>query len=483
MNREWTKKTLRKQEKLFLPENVEQILDCSSDGIWITDGEGIVLYMNRTNEKMIGVTREEMLGRSCADLVKEKVFQNSATMRAIEERKQVTVNGYNYRTKLHVLVTSTPLLAADGHIRYVINNVRDMTELNRTMEELKQKDEVIREQTQEIQNLLTLRTNRKINTDMVVASPAMIRILDMAQRVGQFESTVLLMGESGVGKEVVANEIVSSSLRADRSFIKVNCGAIPENLIESELFGYEAGAFTGAAKNGKMGLFELANHGTILLDEIGELSLHLQVKLLRVLQDRCIQRVGGTQKKELDIRVIAATNADLKKKVGEGTFRGDLYYRLNVVAIEIPPLRQRKEDIPQLIRFYADKYSKKYNIDKEFSEDCIQHMMRYRWPGNIRELQNVVENLIIMTDGKKIGTDSLPERFRESSGELKFTAPLGQDQSLSLKDAVREVEIQIIRRTLDACGSTREAARILGVNQSTIVRKLQQAKSENGEET
>jgi transcriptional regulator with PAS, ATPase and Fis domain len=286
-----------------------------------------------------------------------------------------------------------------------------------------------------------------------------------------------------VGKEVVANEIVSSSLRADRSFVKVNCGAIPENLIESELFGYEAGAFTGAAKNGKMGLFELANHGTILLDEIGELSLHLQVKLLRVLQDRCIQRVGGTQKKELDIRVIAATNADLKKKVEEGTFRGDLYYRLNVVAIEIPPLRQRKEDIPQLIRFYADKYSKKYNIDKEFSEDCIQHMMRYRWPGNIRELQNVVENLIIMTDGKKIGTDSLPERFRESSGELKFTAPLGQDQSLSLKDAVREVEIQIIRRTLDACGSTREAARILGVNQSTIVRKLQQAKSENGEET
>lgn len=479
MSRELAKRTLRGQERLFLPENVEQILDCSSDGIWVTDGEGTVLYMNRTNERMLGVTREEMIGRNCADLVKEKVFQYSATMKAIEEKKQVSLNGYNYRTKLHVLITSTPLLADDGHIRYVINNVRDMTELNRIVDELKQKDEVIREQTKEIQNLLTLRTNRKINTDMVVASPEMIRILDMAQRVGQFESTVLLMGESGVGKEVVANEIVSSSLRAENSFVKVNCGAIPENLIESELFGYEPGAFTGASKNGKMGLFELANHGTILLDEIGELSLHLQVKLLRVLQDRCIQRVGGTKKKELDIRVIAATNANLKKKVEEGSFRGDLYYRLNVVTIEIPPLRQRKEDIPQLIRFYADKYSKKYKIEKEFSEDCINHMMEYSWPGNIRELQNVVENLIIMTEGRKIETDSLPERFRESSGDLRLVTYLPGDRQMPLKDAVREIETQIILRTMEKCQSTREAARILGVNQSTIVRKLQQAKEEN----
>ena len=479
MSRELPKKTLRRQEKLFLPENVEQILDCSSDGIWITDGEGTVLYMNRTNEHMLGVTREEMIGRNCADLVKEKVFQYSATMKAIEEKKQVSLNGYNYRTKLHVLITSTPLLAEEGHIRYVINNVRDMTELNRIVDELKQKDEVIREQTKEIQNLLTLRTNRRVNTDMVVASPEMIRILDMAQRVGQFESTVLLMGESGVGKEVVANEIVSSSLRAEKSFVKVNCGAIPENLIESELFGYEPGAFTGASKNGKMGLFELANHGTILLDEIGELSMHLQVKLLRVLQDRCIQRVGGTKKKELDIRVIAATNADLRKKVEEGTFRGDLYYRLNVVTIEIPPLRQRTEDIPQLIRFYADKYSKKYNIEKEFTEDCIQHMMKYSWPGNIRELQNVVENLIIMTDGSRIETDSLPERFRDSSGELRLVTYLQSDRSMPLKDAVREIENQIILRTMEKCGSTREAAKLLGVNQSTIVRKLQQAREES----
>ena len=275
---------------------------------------------------------------------------------------------------------------------------------------------------------------------------------------------------------MVADEIVRSSLRCEKSFVKVNCGAIPENLIESELFGYEAGAFTGASRNGKMGLFELADHGTILLDEIGELPPQLQVKLLRVLQDRCIQRVGGTKKKEIDIRVIAATNADLMKMVDEGKFRRDLYYRLNVVTIQIPPLRQRLEDIPQLIHFYTEKYTKKYNIEKEFSEECIRCMIKYSWPGNIRELQNVVENLVIMTDSPKIEVDSLPEQFKVSDTQLPIDNYLQEGMDSSLKDTMRNIETQIILRAMEKYKNTREVATALGVNQSTIVRKLQQAR-------
>lgn len=479
MSQKERKALLKENPEFFLPETIERILDCFSDGIWITDGKGIVLYVNRTNQTMIGVTKEEMLGKNCSDLVKQKVFQHSATMEAIKKRKVVTMMGFNYQTRLHVLITSTPLLDDKGNVQYVINSVRDITQLKQTMEELQNKEQIIMEQSQEIQKLLHLRPGKKDGSNIVVASPAMIKILDMAQRVGQFDSTVLLMGESGVGKEVVADEIVRSSLRDGKPFVKVNCGAIPENLIESELFGYEAGAFTGASRNGKMGLFELADHGTILLDEIGELPPQLQVKLLRVLQDRCIQRVGGTKKKELDIRVIAATNADLKKMVEEGKFRSDLYYRLNVVTIQIPPLRQRSEDIPQLIYFYTEKYTKKYNIGKEFSEECIRCMMKYTWPGNIRELQNVVENLVIMTDGEKIEVDSLPEKFHVSDTQPYIDTYLQEGTTSSLKDTVRDIETQIILRAMDKYKNTRDAARALGVNQSTIVRKLQQARNKD----
>lgn len=476
MSQKETKASRKDSSKVFISETMELILDCSSDGIWITDGEGVVLYVNRANEEMIGVTKDEMLGKKCSELVEEKIFKHSATMESIKKRKVVTMMGFNYQTNLHVLITSTPILDSKGDVQYVINNVRDITQLQRTMEELQYKEQVIIEQNQEIHNLLHLKKSKKISEHMVAASPAMLRILEMAQRVGQFESTVLLMGESGVGKEVVADEIVRSSLRSGKSFVKVNCGAIPENLIESELFGYEAGAFTGASRNGKMGLFELADHGTILLDEIGELPPQLQVKLLRVLQDRCIQRVGGTKKKEVDIRVIAATNADLKKMVDEGEFRRDLYYRLNVVTIQIPPLRQRTEDIPQLIHFYTEKYTKKYNIGKEFSEECIRCMMKYPWPGNIRELQNVVENLVIMTDGPKIEVESLPEQFKAADTQLQIDTYLLEGMESSLKDTMRNIETQIILRAMEKYNNTRDVARVLGVNQSTIVRKLQQAR-------
>ena len=460
------------EKKVMLVEDMEEILNYSSDGIWITDGDGYVLYVNRTNEIMLGVPREEMLGKSCEELVRKKVFQSSATMESIKTKKSVTMMGYNYKTAMHVLITSNPLLAEDGSIRYVINNVRDMTQLKTTMTQLRRKEQVISEQQEEIHSLLSLKNQQEGDRSVIAVSPKMKKILDMARRAGQFDSTVLILGESGTGKEVIADEIVRNSSRSGKAYVKVNCGAIPENLIESELFGYDPGAFTGASKKGKMGLFELANEGTILLDEIGELPQHLQVKLLRVLQERKIQRVGGTKEIMLDIRVLAATNADLKGMVDEGKFRSDLYYRLNVVSISIPPVRERREDIPQLLLHYKNEYTRKYAIQKEFSEKAVQCLCRYDWPGNIRELQNVVENLVIMTEGPRIDTESLPEQIQERAEERSSIFSAG-DEIRPLKEAVEDIEEMMIRRALEKFGSTREAAKALGVNQSTIVRKIQ----------
>lgn len=470
------------KKRTFLPEDIESILDCSYDGIWVTDGEGKVLYVNDTNEKMIGIPKEDMVGRYCSDLVNEKFFQSSATMEVVESKKPVSVMGYNYRTKMHVLITSNPIFDADNQIKYIINNVRDMTQIKQTLSQMQKKDKVIDEQRREIENLLTLKQEEQAyHSDIVVVSKKMEQVVECARRVGRFDSTTLILGESGVGKEVVAKEIVRTSKRSEKPFVKVNCGAIPEPLLESELFGYEKGAFTGADKNGKMGLFELANKGTIFLDEVAELPLHLQVKLLRVLQEREVTRVGGTRPIDLDVRVIAATNNNLEEMVKEGTFRKDLYYRLNVVTIEIPPLRERREDIPQLLKYFAEMFCNEYQIQKEFMEETIKVMIDYDWPGNIRELQNVVENLIIMTNEARIEPESLPVQFMKKSMTAN-SFYTDDDEIIPLKDALQNTEKILISRAIKKYGSTRAAAEALGVNQSTIVRKMQTLREEEQED-
>lgn len=465
----------RSDEKLFLSKEMEYILDSSLDGIWITDGKGIVLYVNQSNERMIGISKEDMLGRNCKELVEKKYFQSSATMEAIKTKSAVTMRGYNYRTNIHVLISSKPILDKQNNVLYVINNVRDETQMKEAMTLLRRKDRMIHEQQEKIQSLLSLQNKKTEDYEVIAASQKMKQVLNMAERVGHFDSTVLILGESGSGKEVIADTIVRNSSRMGQAFVKVNCGAIPENLIESELFGYEAGAFTGASKKGKMGMFELANKGTILLDEIGELPQHLQVKLLRVLQERKIVRVGGVETVDLDIRVLAATNADLEQLVRDGVFRSDLYYRLNVVTIDIPPLRERREDIPKLIQYYKEIYTKKYGLKKEFSEKSVAAMCSYGWPGNIRELQNVIENLVIMTDGERIEYNSLPAQIK---GAQRIDSMITIDKIMPLKDAVESIEQEMIQRALEKYGNTRAAAKALGVNQSTVVRKMQALKKE-----
>lgn len=298
----------------------------------------------------------------------------------------------------------------------------------------------------------------------------MENILQLAAKIADVDSTVLILGESGVGKEVIARFIHKRSHRDKGPFVKINCGAIPETLLESELFGYETGAFTGAKRQGKPGLIEMANEGTLFLDEIGELPLNLQVKLLQVLQEHRLVRIGGIKPITVNIRVIAATNRDIENMVKKGEFREDLFYRLNVVPITIPPLRERRDDIIPLIYHFLEEYNRKYDKAKKISAEAKDILIKYNWPGNVRELENTVERLVVTVEEDVILPHHLPENLKEINIPLKV---VNVDGIIPLKDAVEMVERQLLHKAVEQCNSTYDIAKILGVNQSTVVRKIQ----------
>jgi transcriptional regulator with PAS, ATPase and Fis domain len=319
-------------------------------------------------------------------------------------------------------------------------------------------------------------------------SPQMQSVVRNTKRAAGTDATILLLGESGVGKEGIARLIHQMSPRSNKPFVKLNCGAIPESLIESELFGYAPGAYTGADRNGRKGIFEEADGGTVFLDEIGELPLSSQVKLLHVLQDRCFKRVGDTRTIKIDVRIIAATNRDLEKEVALGRFRKDLYYRLCVLPVEIPPLRQRVEDIEPLISFFLQKLHAKYNITRTVSRDALKALMHYPWPGNIRELENVLERLVLTTENTEITVFDLPASMREKiypaaalaveGGQSKYaetsSKPIIIQQIISLKEATTLVEKELLQMAKERSSSTYDIAKMLGVDQSTVSRKLKQ---------
>ena len=296
-----------------------------------------------------------------------------------------------------------------------------------------------------------------------------------ADCVARIDSTVVLSGESGVGKEVFAKYIRDNSRRKDAPYVRVNCGAIPESLIESELFGYEKGAFTGANKNGKIGLFEMANKGTIFLDEIGELPLSMQVKLLRVLQEQEIERIGSAKPTKIDVRVIAATNRKLEKMIEEKTFREDLYYRLMVFPINIPSLRERRRDIQPLAEYFLKELNEKYKEKKHFSENCIMILENYQWPGNVRELKNIVERAFIISKDDEITTESIPitDANTHMNKYQKNKEKLAVDTDKPLEEAIRELEIIYMDKAFKKYGNVRDAAESLGMSASTFVRKRQ----------
>jgi PAS domain S-box-containing protein len=429
-------------------ELLELVFDNVENGIYIVDGQGVTVGVNRTFEEMSGFSNAELAGRSLYDLVgPDNYFSGSASLLVLERKTPVTAT-YSTRTNRKLLVKGKPIFDDQGAIRYVINTIWDLTVVNYNREI----------------DADTARERLLRAEDIVTCSLPMTHAIDLALRVANTGSTILLSGESGVGKSLIARMIHRTSDRKDKPFLQINCGAIPESLIESELFGYDAGAFTGADRRGKPGLFESADGGTIFLDEISELPLHLQSKLLGVIQHKEFFRVGGREITSVDVRLIAASNKDLAALAAAGKFREDLYYRLNVVPIRLPALRERREDIPLLIRYFTDRFNRRYQTYKELSRELVNDLAARPWKGNVRELENLVERLIVTSAEEIITCEDAAPTTGQRDGQ----------NNLSLKEKLFEQEQKILLQALRQHGTTRRVAEALGISQASAARKLKE---------
>lgn len=435
------------------------------DGIHITDGTGTILFINEAYTRTTGIKPEELIGRKVADIEAEGIlYTGSVTGRVLEQQARVNSVATIHRLDKEVLVTGTPVFDNDGNIRLVVTNTRDFPELKQMEQQLLA---LTQERQKADEELAFLRQQQAGGKEMYYQSEAMRQVVELIHTVAPTDVTVLITGESGTGKELIANEIYQASSRRGRPFIKVNCAAIPAELLESELFGYEEGAFTGARRTGKAGMFELANTGVILLDEIGDMPLPLQAKLLRVLQSRELTRIGGSKPVKLDLRVIAATNLDLQAEAHAGRFREDLYYRLNVVPIELKPLRERREDIPYLVERFCRDFSKKYDKVTTISPAGMELLREYSWPGNIRELENLLERIVVTNSGGIIPRDVVYAALNPDGGRGHLDPSAGG----TLRQRVAAFEREIILQAVEREGSLRKAAKALGTDHSTLVKK------------
>lgn len=435
------------------------------DGIHITDGTGTILFINKAYTRTTGILPEELLGRKVSEIEAEGIlYTGSVTERVLAQGKRINSVATIHRLNKEVLVTGTPVFDEEKNIRLVVTNTRDFPELKRLEAQLLALE---KKQEKAVQELAYLRSQQAGDKQTIYHSAAMREVMEIVRKVAPTDVTVLITGESGTGKELIANEIYQNSDRCGKPFIKLNCAAIPAELLESELFGYEEGAFTGAKRTGKAGMFELANTGVLLLDEVGDMPMALQAKLLRVLQERSLVRLGGSKTIDLDIRVIAATNKELLTQVRQGRFREDLYYRLSVVPIELKPLRERREDIPVLARHFCELYRRKYGKETELSPNAVAELAKYDWPGNIRELENLVERLVVTDSVGEIGGCQVASALNFSGTAVPEAGP----QRASLKTQLQTFERELILGALERTGSLRKAAASLGVEHSTLVKK------------
>lgn len=456
-----------------LNRDLSAAIENSYDAIYITDNQGITLQTNSAIERITGIPKEYYIGKSVDKLMNRGILQASVTHLVRKNHRTASLVQENYQGK-PVLLTGTPLFDDEGEVEKVITNIRDLSDLKELELELTK----TRKKNEEYRKKLSLlQENNYLVQGAIVKSDEMKEIYETAERIANIDATVLISGETGVGKDVLANYIYEKSTRStEGEFIKVNCGAIPGELLESELFGYEAGAFTGANPKGKMGLFEAAHNGVLFLDEIGELPLSLQVKLLRVLQEGEIQKVGGVNLKKINIRIIAASNRDLREMIANGDFREDLFYRLNVIPLEIPPLRKRRTDILPLINFFLKETNEKYQMNKTFSNRLKSHFYSYSWPGNVRELANLVERLIVTTQTEEICEIDLPLEHLKGSDVL--TIGEDSDSIPALKEVVENAEKKVLLLAAEKCKNTYELANLLDISQATAVRRLQKYKIE-----
>lgn len=445
---------------------LDTVIDSSFDGFWICNHEGKVLRINKASEQINGIKAEEVIGKNMSELISEGLIDKSVSFEVLKRKTSVTMI-QQIKGEKRILVTGNPIFDENGEVSFILTNERDITELDRLRSQLQETQALAKGY---ISKLSDLEMKEVDLSNIIFKSEETEKTVEMALRVSRAGSTVLVLGESGVGKGMIAKLIHKHSDRGRGPFIRVDCSGIPESLVESELFGYERGAFTGARSDGKPGFFELANKGTLFLDEIGEIPLTFQSKLLRFLEDHQIIRVGGTEPRDIDVRVIAATNKNIEEMVSSKQFRRDLYYRLNVIPIHIPPLRERREDILPQIFYFLEKFNKTFGKNKSFSPETVELLSRYDFPGNTRELANLVERLVVVSENDQIQELDLPSTVAGYVSKATPYSFLGVD--IPLKDALERYESLIIEGVIKKCGSQREAAKRLKIDQSTISRKI-----------
>ncbi len=448
------------------PAHLKAIFNLSPDGLMICDNKGVILDLNETAERLNGFRAEEIIGKDVKVQVKKGYIDRSATQEVIETKRQVSIIQYVPNSGYTLLTTGTPVLGDDGKLLFVVVNQRDISLLNSMRNELTQ----ARKESDRAKDELTELNMLELKESNIIAeSDAMKQTLKAALKLSRLTvSNILIQGESGTGKGLLAKFIHNKSGRSKKSFIQINCAALPENLLEAELFGYTKGAFTGANEKGKPGLFEIASGGTLFLDEIGEMPLHIQAKLLKYLDDQQVMPIGGTKPKKIDCTLIAATNRDIESLTARKKFRLDLFHRLNTFTLKIPPLRERPEDILELVTHFLKKYNKKYDRKGRISHEAFEKIQAYAFPGNVRELINIIKKAVVMSD------DRLLDKFILGSVSKAAGYPhrRSQDRVFTLSEKISTVEREILREALEKCRTTRQAASFLGISQSTAVRKF-----------
>ena len=450
----------------------ESILDSLPDGIFISDVHGVSLRINRMYEQLTGLTQVQIQGKNVRTLVEEGIFDYVLNPEIISTGKPVT-HVQTLQNGKKLMLSGFPVFDDNGQIALVITFARDITLLAQMSDQMTEQRRLIEHISEQ---LTYIAHEQKKLTDPVYASPSMASVIALAHRFAESDVTVLILGETGVGKDVFARLAHSLSNRRDKILLKMDCGGISETLAESEMFGYVPGAFTGASAKGKAGYFEIADGGTIFLDEVGELPLSIQTRLLRVLQDGEIIRVGSSNPRKVDVRGIAATNRNLAENVKAGTFRRDLFYRLNVATLQVPPLRERPEDVRPLAEHFLHMYTTKYRKSLAFMKTTLDTMADYAWPGNVRELQNLIHTLVITIKTPLISPRDLPLQISGTSGAVPESIAAIPTVRRPFRDIVAELERDFLLKAIGEHGSVQRVAELFCLNRSTIFRKIRRGK-------
>ena len=444
------------------------IINSSSDGLFVCDGQGKILRVNPASERINHASAAQLVGRNYLDAAAEGlVIVPSAALEAIKCRNQISLLQEN-RFGRKLISTATPVFDDQGNLIRVVVSERDITEMDRLQRKLEEQKAIGNQFRHQV---LELQLEQRENFPIIAKSPGMVKVLKQALRLSEVDSTVLILGESGVGKGLIADLIHQHSRRAEQPMIKLNCGAIPESLIESELFGHEKGAFTGAIGT-KPGHLEIAHGGTVFLDEIAELPAASQVKLLRFLEDGRITRLGSTRSRQVDVRILAASNQDLQQLVAAGRFRIDLYYRLSVIPLQIPPLRERKECVLPLIRSSIDRFAARSGRPRRLTAAAIDALTAYRYPGNVRELINICERLVVMSETELIDVSDLPQTVISGTNDTPAILFEGWPEAMTMEQILESVERHVMLEAAKRYRKQRNIAVGLGMSQPTVARKL-----------